>query len=216
MSTPDYHARPRREMLRFVPADAGSILDIGCGAGAFGAGLKERRPEPEVWGIEAEPESARRAAGVLDRVITGLAPAVLGDLEQRRFDCVIMNDVIEHVVEPRELLVAVRSHVAPGGCLVASIPNIRHHATVADLALRGRWDYTDEGILDRTHLRFFTRSSMVELLEGCGYHVTGVTGINRTGARSFRLFNLLTAGRFNDMGYLQFACVARPREETAP
>lgn len=212
MTEPGYHTRPRREMVPFVPAGARTVLDIGCGAGAFGAGLKEvfqaDGRDVEVWGIEGNPEAAARAQEVLDRVVTGLAPAALAALEGRRFDCVVMNDVVEHVLEPEELLRAVRPHLADGGCLVASIPNVRHHVTVADLALRGRWDYVDEGILDRTHLRFFTRASMVALLEEAGYRVTGTTGINRTGSRVFRLFDLLTLGRFRDMGFLQFACVA--------
>ena len=216
MTEPGYHTRPRREMIPFVPVSAGSVLDIGCGGGAFGAGLKAAREGLEVWGIEADANAATRAGEVLDRVITGLAPAALAELGGRRFDCVVMNDVVEHMLEPEELLQAVRPHLAPGGCLVASIPNIRHHATVADLVLRGRWDYVDEGILDRTHLRFFTRASMVEMLERCGYRVSGATGINRTGSRVFRLFNLLTLGRFADMGYLQFACVAEPGPESVP
>lgn len=215
MSTRDYHARPRREIRPFVPAEARSVLDIGCGEGVFGAGLKGERGDVEVWGVEADPAAAAHAVRALDRVIIGLAPAVLAELAGRRFDCVVMNDIIEHVVEPEELLVAVRAHVAPGGCLVASIPNIRHYTAVVDLALRGRWDYTDEGILDRTHLRFFTRSSMTDLLVRCGYRVTGVTGINRTGAKAFRLFDMLTMGRFRDMGHLQFACVAEPKEGTS-
>jgi 2-polyprenyl-3-methyl-5-hydroxy-6-metoxy-1,4-benzoquinol methylase len=202
-------------MQPFVPSTARSVLDIGCGAGAFGAGLKAERPDVAVWGVEPDPGAAAVAAGCLDRVLTGTAPAVLSALEERRFDCVVMNDVVEHVLEPEDLLRAVLPHIAPGGRLVASIPNIRHHTAVADLALRGRWEYTDEGILDRTHLRFFTRSSMRALLERCGYRVAGVTGINRTTSRAFRVFDLLTLGRFRDMAYLQFACVATPGEDAA-
>lgn len=216
MSEQGYHARPRREMIPFVPDSVRRVLDIGCGAGAFGAGLKAARPGLEVWGVEPEAEAAARAAGVLDRVITGAAPAALAGLENHRFDCIVMNDIIEHVIDPDDLLTAVRPHLAPGGCLVASMPNVRHHATVADLALRGRWEYTDEGILDRTHLRFYTRSSMVELFRRCGYGVRSITGINRTGSRVFRLFDLLTLGRFRDMGYLQFACVAETGEGSEP
>ena len=72
-----------------------------------------------------------------------------------------------------------------------------------------RWDYADEGILDRTHLRFFTRSSMVRLFEEAGYPVESTQGINPTGSLKFKVVNLLTLGRWADMRYLQFACVAR-------
>ncbi len=99
--------------------------------------------------------------------------------------------------------------VISGGHLVASIPNVRYFFNVVDLAVRGRWDYTEEGILDRTHLRFFTRSSMTRLLEECGFSVEAAIGINPTGSVKFRLVNLLTLGRWSDMKYLQFACSAR-------
>ena len=80
---------------------------------------------------------------------------------------------------------------------------------MVDLVVHGRWDYTDEGILDRTHLRFFTRSSMIRLLEDAGYRVEEAVGINPTGSAKFRLANLLSLGRWSDMKYLQFACLAR-------
>ena len=97
-----------------------------------------------------------------------------------------------------------------------SLPNVRYFFNVVDLALHGRWDYADEGILDRTHLRFFTRRSMHDLLAGAGYAVESQNGINPTGSRVFRLFDLLTLRRFADMGFLQFACVAQPAGEEAP
>lgn len=202
------HARP--EMQPFVPATARRVLDIGCGAGAFGAALKMRNESVSVTGVEIDPEAAEAAGARLDLVLTGDAAAALPRLQDQYFDAIVLNDVLEHVVDPEALLRQLRVHVAEGGCVVASIPNVREFFTVCDLVLRGRWDYVDEGILDRTHLRFFTRASLPGLFERGGYTLELVTGINRSGSAKFRLFNLLSLGRFSDMGYLQFACVARP------
>jgi 2-polyprenyl-3-methyl-5-hydroxy-6-metoxy-1,4-benzoquinol methylase len=214
-TTSTYHGNPRREMQAFVPVSARRILDIGCGAGVFGGLLKEARgPEhaPEIWGVEMDPRAAALAESRLDRVLCGDVFTVLSQLEGQRFDAVVMNDVLEHLADPQELLRALPALLSEGGCLVASIPNVRYFFNVMGLAWHGRWEYTDEGILDRTHLRFFTRSSICLLLEECGFRVENLRGINPTGSLKFKLANAATLGRFSDMRYLQFAVVARPSD----
>jgi len=84
---------------------------------------------------------------------------------------------------------------------------VRHFWTVWDLFFCGRWDYSDEGILDRTHLRFFTKSTMFELFADCGYRVESVVGLHPIGSIKFKLFNLLTLGIFREMRFLQYAWV---------
>jgi 2-polyprenyl-3-methyl-5-hydroxy-6-metoxy-1,4-benzoquinol methylase len=208
-----YYRNARPEMLDIIPADASVLLEVGCGEGAFGGNLKAMRYEAgtpvEVWGVEIDETAAGKAAAVLDRVLRGDVAVVLSDLPMGHFDCVVLNDVIEHVPDPEALLRSLRPLLKTGGCLVASIPNVRYFFNVVDLAVHGRWDYTEEGILDRTHLRFFTRSSMIRLLEDCGFKVESTVGINPTGSIRFHLVNLLTVGRWYDMKYLQFACLAR-------
>ena len=204
------HARP--EMQPFVPEVASRVLDIGCGAGAFGAALKELRPQVNVTGVEIDPEAAESARSRLDLVLDGDAESALPHLLGQNFDAIVLNDVLEHVVDPEELLRKLRPLVADGGRVVASIPNVREFFTVKNLVLHGQWEYADEGILDRTHLRFFTRSSLAGLFERGGFAVERVEGINRTGSSKFKLFNLIALGRFSEMGFLQFACVARPRD----
>jgi 2-polyprenyl-3-methyl-5-hydroxy-6-metoxy-1,4-benzoquinol methylase len=212
-STQDYYRNQRPEMMAFIPDSASAILEVGCGTGAFAAQLKQVREQAgkplEAWGVEMDEAAARQASAVMDHVLQGDVAAVLADLPAAHFDCLILNDVIEHVLDPGELLRSLRPLLKPGGHLVASVPNVRYFFNVVDLAVHGRWDYTDEGILDRTHLRFFTRSSMVRLLEECGYSAVNSVGINPTGSVKFGLVNLLTLGRWSDMKYLQFACSAR-------
>jgi SAM-dependent methyltransferase len=209
----EYYGRPRREMRPFVPAGARRLLDVGCGAGAFAAGLKQERPGLAAWGVEMDPEAAALAGEVLDRVLVGDVHAVLPQLAGERFDAIVLNDVLEHVMEPEQLLAALAPLLSDGGCVVASVPNVRHFPNVVDLAVRGRWEYTDEGILDRTHVRFFTRRSLEGLFAAGGLVLENATGINGTGSLAFRLVNLLTLGRWADMRWLQFACVARAAGE---
>lgn len=211
MAGATYYENPRPEMLPFVPEGAGTVLDIGCGAGAFAKQLKERSGEspPEIWGVEMDPVAAGLAGASLDRVMVGDVFDILPGLPAEKFDCVVLNDVLEHLLEPGDLLARLRPALRPDAVLVASIPNVRYFFNVVDLAVRGRWDYTDEGILDRTHLRFFTRASMVRMFLEAGYRVDQTVGINPTGSAKFKLVNLLTLGRWSDMRFLQFAIVAR-------
>jgi len=215
MGRDSYFENPRHEMMAFVPLEVRAVLDIGCGAGAFAGMLKERGGDspPEVWGIEMDPAAAARAGETLDRVLVGDALDILPGLPEGHFDCVVFNDVLEHLLEPGELLTRLRPALKPGAALVASIPNVRHFFNVVDLVVHGRWDYTDEGILDRTHLRFFTRSSMARLFLEAGYEVERIEGINPTGSLKFKLVNLMTLGRWSDMQYLQFACLVRAKNE---
>ncbi len=217
MPARNYFDQPRPQMRAFVPATARTILDVGCGAGAFASGLREERRaagrELEIWGLELDPAAAATAAGVLDHVSQGPAEDLIGRLPAAHFDCVCCNDVLEHLAWPDRVLRDLRRVLKPGGVVVASIPNVRSFANVWDLVVRGAWTYTDDGILDRTHLRFYTRASMADLFAASGYRLLRQEGINPTGAWRFRVVNALSLGRCHDMRFLQFACVAAPQDE---
>ena len=193
----------RREMVPFVPTGARTILDVGCSRGLFGAVLKERDPTVHLTGVEPDPEAAERARTHYDLVVDGYFPDALP--EEASFDCIVFNDVLEHLVEPWSVLARSVRHLAPGGTIVASIPNVRFIVVVRNLALRGLWNYTDWGVLDRTHLRFFTRASIEGLFAGAGFRIESLTPINPIRVRGAGLL----VGRFRDMRYPQFAVVAR-------
>lgn len=165
----DYYSHPRPEVCALVPAAVRFVVDVGCGAGGVGAALKLERPGVEVRGMELDPEAAARARLVLDDVATARGEAEI-PASWPVPDCVIFADVLEHMVDPWGALRAWRSRVRDDGCIVVSLPNVACSQILLGL-LRGRWDYEDEGILDRTHLRFFTRRTALEMVRGAGFEV---------------------------------------------
>jgi 2-polyprenyl-3-methyl-5-hydroxy-6-metoxy-1,4-benzoquinol methylase len=172
VNAPNYYGHARPEVVQLVPHNARRILDIGCGAGALGLAIKQRQP-CHVTGIEYVPEVAAKAAQVLDTAIAGDAFAELEGLPIGHFDAIVMADVLEHVDDSDRLLSLARERLAPGGKLILSLPNVRHWSVVLPL-LGGRWDYQDAGILDRTHLRFFTRHNMLEMMQRNALNVENV------------------------------------------
>lgn len=202
-----YYQSGRGEMLDLVPATAKRVLELGCGSGAFGQALKARGVE-EVVGIELQAEPAAEAARKLDRVIVANVDLAFPELPLEYFDCIVCNDVLEHLVDPWSVLRKLAASLKPRGVVVASIPNVRHHKLVRRLFWSGQWRYEDAGILDRTHLRFFTRETAMELLVTAGLEVEHVVGLNRSSLPGWmRLLNV--GGRFTDMQFIQFGLVGR-------
>src|SRR5215813_15051661 len=161
MNEREYYDRARPEILEVVPTDATRILDVGCGSGWLGQQVKLRQGAT-VYGIEVVREAAERAAKRLDRVWNAPVETALAEIPETFFDCIVTADILEHLVDPWTILAQLGKRLVPGSHLVASIPNVGHWEVVRDL-IEGRWQYTSEGLLDRTHLRFFTRRSVPEL-----------------------------------------------------
>lgn len=174
-----YEEVPRDDVRPFIPQSARSALDVGCARGGFGLTLREiLGDQARVVGIEAvdgQAQIARTAHGY-DEVITGYFPGGLGDREER-YDLICFNDVLEHVVDPWQMLRDTRAWLTPEGQILASIPSIQFAPIVWRL-VRGRWDYLDYGTLDRTHLRFFTKATTIEMFEQNGFRVVRCQGAN--------------------------------------
>lgn len=210
-----YHTNARPEMLPFVPAGARRILDVGCGAGVFAEALKRERPGAEVWGVEPEALAHASAAKVLDRALHGLFDGALG-LPEAHFDAIVFNDSLEHFPDHRPALRLALRLLAPGGVLVASVPNVRYWPHLRHYLFESDWRYENEGIRDHTHLRFFTRRSFVRSLHEAGFEVLAVQGINPcwAGLRR-RVARVLLPAGMQDMLYLQFAVTARAAGRSA-
>jgi 2-polyprenyl-3-methyl-5-hydroxy-6-metoxy-1,4-benzoquinol methylase len=198
-------------MLPFVPVDAHRVLELGCGEGAFAATVKQRT-SAEVWGIEFNADAARQAAAVLDRVLVGDADGQIAELPDSSFDVVICNDVLEHLINPVVTLERLRRTLRPDGVLVASIPNIRYMPALTQIVLRRDFPAVEHGVFDRTHLRFFTRKSIVRMFASAGFSLQRIKGINAYYGPLALVLSVLTLGYFADGFYLQYACVASPAE----
>jgi methionine biosynthesis protein MetW len=169
------YENPRPDVQELVPPGARRILDLGCSSGAMGAALKARQGA-EVVGVELDAAYARDAANRLDRVIVAdLETVDLGAQELGTFDCLIAADVLEHLRDPWSTLRRAVTMLAPGGTTVVSLPNVRYWETLATLVVRGTWPLRDQGIFDRSHLRWFTLSDARALIDQAGLRVTGVT-----------------------------------------
>lgn len=204
---PDYFTHRRHEMLDFVPLTSRRILEIGCASGMFGALIKQRQIA-EVWGLEPDVLAAGRARQKLDRVLQGTLEDHLDSLPDGHFECIVCNDVLEHLSSPESALRALRQMMAPNAVLVGSIPNVRYFPVLFDLVWNADWQYADYGVLDRTHLRFFTQKSLARTLRDCGYQPKQIAGICATRSIRAKLAAALTLGKLYDCRYLQFAFVA--------
>ena len=207
-----YDVKGRPEVVPFVPGDVTSVLDVGCASGGFGERLRAaRRGITRMVGVEpveSEAELARKAG--YDEVHVGFFPQALPD-DTTPFQCVVLNDVLEHMVDPWQALEDVKDYLRPGGFVVASIPSIQY-LPVSLRVLRGQWTYTDEGTLDRTHLRFFTKQTMREMFVDAGFEVVRLEGINSFLAAPRYRFVRRLAPVLGDSHWLQFVVVARRGE----
>jgi 2-polyprenyl-3-methyl-5-hydroxy-6-metoxy-1,4-benzoquinol methylase len=147
------------------------VLDVGCSIGTVGKMIMDKNGAV-VYGIERSPEMAEKARFVLDKVFVGDVEDFVFDIfENQPFDTIILADVLEHLIDPWNVLKKLTRCVKPGGKIIASIPNIRHISTVYQLLVKGYWPYRDRGIHDRTHLRFFTKRNVIELFDYAGLSI---------------------------------------------
>jgi 2-polyprenyl-3-methyl-5-hydroxy-6-metoxy-1,4-benzoquinol methylase len=144
-----------------------SVLDVGCATGYLAQALVERGCT--VSGIEYDSEAAEQARPHLDQLVVGDLNVLdlSAAFEGRTFDAIVLGDILEHLPEPNEILARLSGLLAPGGSVVLSVPNVAH-GSVRLALLQGSWDYRDLGLMDRTHLRFFTRATLLAMVRSAG------------------------------------------------
>jgi len=203
-----YYTGVRYDVVSLLPKGLTSVLEVGCAAGGTGRLLRSLGAE-QLIGIELDPECAAMASEHYSEVFVGDAELLdLRHLEGMGLDCIIYCDVLEHFRDPWDVLTRHMKFLRPGGYVAASIPNIRYYKAVRDLVFRDKWEYTDAGILDRGHLRFFTWRSIQDLFAKSGLSIEKLE-YNRRGSFPLKLLNTILWNRLSPFLVKQYLILAR-------
>ncbi|MCI5116479.1 MAG: class I SAM-dependent methyltransferase [Candidatus Electrothrix sp. LOE1_4_5] len=205
-----YYQKIRKNLIAEVSGQKNKILEVGCANGLTGHKLKKSGIASEVIGIEINPNAAKEASRYLDHVVCGDIETLSLEeslLAQESFDYIIYGDVLEHLRDPWTQLVRLKSLLKTNGHIIISLPNIRYWSVLAPLLFKGDWHYTDAGILDRTHLRFFTKKTAIELCQQAGFtRITCKASINR---RLDQYFNTLSFGFIEEFVSPQWTLICK-------
>lgn len=203
----------RDELLPLVPRGATRILEVGCGAGAFGAALEEAGAR--VTGVEPDPEAAAEARGRLSRVLDVTLDQALAALEGERFDVVVLADVLEHVPDPVSALRGLRARLAGAFDVVLSLPNACHAALLAG-ALQGRWDLALEGVTADDHVTYAGRAGWTSVLAEAGFEAGLLQPLRVATASSRPWIESLSVSGLGreDLEAVQWIGLARSRGES--
>jgi 2-polyprenyl-3-methyl-5-hydroxy-6-metoxy-1,4-benzoquinol methylase len=211
-ATDVYFNRERPSLVALVKPGPNAVLDLGCGAGAVGRKLRETGKAEEVVGVELFSLAAREAARHYTEVHSG-------DIEEmtlpyaKRFDYILCGDILEHLKDPYAVVNKVHGWLKDDGRFICSLPNVRYWRVLTELAFRGAWDYRDAGVMDRTHLRFFTRRSCFRMLTEANFIVERWQML--LGGRRYLLLNAVTLGLFKEFLGPQIVVLARKRMATS-
>ncbi|MDP2902555.1 MAG: class I SAM-dependent methyltransferase [Methylovulum sp.] len=209
---PMYYALTRCEMIYFLPKNYSKVLEIGCGEGGFFQNLDNHC---EIWGIEPDKKSIERASSSYYKTFNDFFDNVEKEIPDSYFDLVICNDVIEHMEDHNEFFYNIKQKMAPNAYLVGSIPNVRYVYNLFGLLILKDWRYSSCGILDYTHLRFFTEKSLRRTFTENSFKVNKFCGINsvfnRRKTKIIFIENIITAliiiitfGFYHDIKFPQF------------
>lgn len=172
---PSYFSMFRQDIVDIVPVNAKHVLSFGCATGLTEAELVKRGVN--VTGVEINPKAAEIARQRGLAVLEGDASKIDIASENKVYDCIIYADVLEHLPEPEEILKKHIHYLKSGGIVYLSIPNFRYWSVLWQLFIRGRVEYADAGVLDRTHLRITTRKMALKWLKDLNLEVISVKHI---------------------------------------
>ena len=187
-----YYNLIRNDILELVPQETKKILDVGCGTGVTSFAAKQFFGVNEIIGIELFKPAAEIAKKKLDKVITGDIEDIDLSFPENYFDCIICADVIEHTRNPWGVLKKLHRYLNDNGVLIASIPNIRHIVPILKIIFN-RFDYQESGVLDKTHLRFFSLYTIKNLFRTTGYRIIQIR-TRRSRSWKFNLMNIFSLG----------------------
>ncbi len=168
----NYYSQVRLDLIALIKNQRfTNILEIGCGQGLTLKYLQDHNLAQTTYGIELDPHQSQIARTNIDHIFNINVENTT--LPKVKFDLILLPDILEHLHDPAKLLTQLHSSLAPNGTVLISVPNIQHISVLRQL-LRGRWDYADSGIMDRTHLHFFTQKTILEMLNQTGYKILDI------------------------------------------
>jgi len=203
-----YFGFQREEILPHIIRPPVHVLEVGCGQGLFGQSLINLY-SCTVLGIEPDVSSAISAQARLSSVINSTVEDALPSLPEAYFDAIFLNDVLEHLLHPAQVLSRLKHALAPEGLIYASIPNILHYQVIINLLARRDFVYESAGILDYTHLRWFTKKGMLRLFDDANLSIVSQVGLDPTPSKLQRLISLLSFGYYEETKYPQFLTIGR-------
>src|SRR4030067_3529103 len=187
----NYYEGMRKDISLLLPDKILKVLEVGCGTGNTLVWLKNYKQCTWVGGIEISPTAAAQARAEVDAVYEGDIEHIDLPIASDSLDLILCLDVLEHLINPWNVMLRLQKMLKPGGALIASIPNVRNRKVLFPLIFKGKWDYTDAGILDKTHLRFFVRETAVILIESSGLKVDIITATGLGRSRRSKFVNSL-------------------------
>ena len=165
-----------QDLYNLIPNNLSSVIEIGSGSGALAKAIKLRSPNTHYTGVEIIDEYAILSKRYCDVVLTDNIEKPDHELTRliQNASAIVFSDVLEHLYNPWQTLKFLRSEISNECAIYASIPNIQHWSIIFGL-LSGNFNYTDSGLLDRTHIRFFTKNTIISMFKDCGFEVKSIS-----------------------------------------
>jgi len=209
----EYYRYTRIELVEMLPTVPERVLEIGCAEGATLEYLKKRGAEYAA-GVEISHEASEKAKlKGIDLVLNSDVENDMLPFKANEFDCIILADVLEHLYNPWDTLKKISKCLSDSGYMLISIPNIKHYMILKDLLFKDQWKYEDAGILDDSHIRFFTLKETLKLLDKAGLGVVNIKYVTSSGSK-FRRINKLCFNKFITFITLQYYILAKKQDSS--
>jgi len=210
-----YQQEPRKELLELIPIKNrnGNMLEIGAGAGDTLLYAKENNYAQNIYGVElCKIENSNQTSEIFSNFIIGNIEDLKLPFEKESFNIIICGDVLEHLINPYTVLNKLKEYLTDDGVIIASIPNIREFKTMKKIFFQGDFKYEESGILDKTHLRFFTKKNIIELFKNQGFNIIDIISSNKGMAMRYlkrlRIFKLFLQIFFEEFVTVRYFIIA--------
>jgi 2-polyprenyl-3-methyl-5-hydroxy-6-metoxy-1,4-benzoquinol methylase len=207
----DYFSLVRHDIINLLPRKSDILLDIGCGTGATAHYIKDNGYCSLAYGVEYVESAAQVASAMLDGVSCGDILTVDMPIAPSTANVILCLDVLEHLADPWSALLRLKDYLHPDGVLIASIPNIAYFPILLRIIF-DRFEYQESGVLDKTHLRFFTLHTIKKMFDECDYEIIRIEK-NRVAGWKMVLATILTLGVVHIWNVAQYKVVAHKRNK---